>query len=63
MKLQGICGLIGGEAGDLRLRLRFCLLGKILRAFIFARHRSLRISEIRKNSVYAFNILVGWVDE
>ena len=42
MKLQGICGLSDGEAG-----LGFCLLGEILRAFIFA-HKSLRISEIRK---------------
>ena len=62
MKLQGICGLSDGEAGDLRLRLGFFLFGKILRAFIFA-HGSSRISEIRKNSVYESNILVGWVDE
>ena len=62
MKLQGICGLSDGKAGDLRLRLGFFLYGKILRDFIFA-HRSSRISEIRKNSVYASNILVGWVDE
>ena len=40
----------------------FFLYGKILKDFIFA-HRSSRISGIRKNSVYASNILVGWVDE
>ena len=38
------------------------LQGKILRNFIFA-HRSSPISDIRKNSVYASNILVWWVDE
>ena len=44
--------------GDLLLRLGFWN----SQGIIFA-HRSSRIAEIRKNSVYASNILAGWVDE